>query len=213
MSLIATLKRIETDGNGLSNDKRPGIMDGSLSEIITQALNYARSRRDFYSEEPYFGKDNGQSEFAPPPPGGGTVTNIKRSDEPYQNPLRPSLETQAIDEALVQEIGTQLGDSIVDAMDEESVSNLGGRPVLMYAIPEDGEVPEEMNSDIEDKVESGAYRMADFVFVHTDSAKMDNREQVVDLNEKITAMQAKGAKVYKDLNSFLSDLPDILKKR
>lgn len=211
MSIIAQLKRIEDSSSALSNDKRAVVMDGSLSEVISQALNIQRSRREFYTDQPFYGKENPNVDV---PPGGGTVSTIKHDDEPYKTPPRPTLETQAMDEAIAREVAEQFGDSIIDAADEAARNEIHGKPIMAYAIPTDGVVTEEMNVEISDYEECGAVDPSDFIFIYTDHAKLDaGNPGVVDMSAKVSEYEKQGAKVYRDLQSFLSDLPQISRLR
>jgi hypothetical protein len=67
--------------------------------------------------------------------------------------------------------------------------------------------------------DSGAINVNDFVFVYTDAKNSYNEQglgnvgnQMFDLNQKVKDYEGKGARVYKDLQSFLVDLPIIRRK-
>lgn len=213
MSLIAVLKDIESKGmGGILPVERTTMVDGSLSEIITQALNVANTRKDFYTGKPFYGQANpGVQEE-----GGGTLMDYTKADELRNegNPRRPrpSLETQATDQTALLEAVGALGEDIIDANDESQVDALQEQPIMVYALPEDGKIPEEMNEKVESYIDSGAMDVRDFVFVYTGDAKVNGDYKVVDVNQKVKDYEKAGAHVYPDLQSFLVALPDLRKR-
>jgi hypothetical protein len=213
MSLIATLKEIQTSNQpGFLTDNRPAVIDGSLSEAITRALYVSHSRKDFYTGMPFAGQENPDVDV---PDGGGTLSNPLKPDEPNKAPrvAMPSLETQAMDEQEIVSIVGALGGDIVDAKNSNEVEDLQEAPIMVYALPEDGKVPTEMGEKIESYIDSGAVDVNDFVFVFSDTAKTAGGYKVMDVNQKVKDYEAKGAKVFADLQSFLHAWPDLRKRR
>lgn len=216
MGLVATLKSIKdnTDVAALNryNPERPIVMDGSLSEIVSQALNIVHSKKNITTGEPYYGEANPTGN---PPPGAGTINNIFALDSPNAPaPVIPTLESMQMDEhAAVNSLAHALND-VVSAESKEA-ADLKEKPVMAYAIPRNGVVPEEMNANIDMYHDSGAVNIHDFVFVFTDSRdpKDDVQYDVVDINQKLVDYEGRGARVYQDLESFTADLPNIRMRR
>jgi hypothetical protein len=75
-------------------------------------------------------------------------------------------------------------------------------------------VTQEMNADIDMYAESGAVDINDFVFVFSDNndPTIAQDYRPIDLNQRVKDYEGKGARVYKDLQSFLVDLPFLRKK-
>jgi len=215
MGLIATLREIEkTSPEELKrySPDRPVMIDGSLSELVTQALNVAYTKKDFTSGQPYYGHENATGDA---PPGAGNVPDVLNPDTPRQDPVmvKPSLE--GMQQMMSGEIAAAA------AMLEEAVNVHDGQthavedePLMVYAIPEDGKVTEEMNSTISMYGDSGAMDPANFVFVYTDKndtvGSIDYR--CVDLSQKVRDYEGKGARVYQTLESFFNDLPNLRRK-
>lgn len=216
MGLVATLREIEktsTEELNRLNPNRPVMVDGSLSELVTQALNVAYSKRDMTTGEPFYGQRNKTGEMAP---GAGNAPNIFKPDEPRQDPgmVKPDLQgMQQMQAQQISEAAAVLYDA-VNAHDQDAMSMLKEAPLVVYAIPHDGQVTEEMNSSVDMYGDSGAVNINDFVFVYTDSndtvGDMDTR--MVDINQKVKNYEQKGAKVYGDMESFLRELPELRRK-
>lgn len=216
MGLVATLTAIKDDENGSISEElnrynphKPVAIDGSLSEIITQALNINYSRKDTTTGEPFYGESDPTGN---PPPGAGNLPNIKNPDSPNSmNPIRPTLESMQQDnETAVEKLAIAL-----DGMrDLKNDVDLSGKPLVVYAIPESNIIPEEMNNRIDMYHDSEVVRVSDFVFVHTDTThdRSDIGYKVVDITEKVSDYAQRGAKVYPSLESFLNDLPNLRKK-
>lgn len=210
MGLVATLKSLtDTTDAQLKryNPNRPYMVDGSLSEIVTQALNIAYSKRDFTTGEPYYGARNADGN---PPPGAGSVPNAFAPDamQDTGEVVRPSLESnqQAL-ETEAESVAAILGEAI-DASRDDATEVLDEKPMIMYAIPRDGMVTEEMNSNIELYGSTGAIDPADFMFVYTDQTDALGRcdERVVDITTTIKDYENKGARVFQSLESFCHEL-------
>jgi hypothetical protein len=217
MGLVATLREVQenTSPEQLNryNPERAVMVDGSLSEMVTQALNIAYSKKNLTSGEPYYGQSNPTGN---PVPGAGVIPNIQRPDTPRQDPVvKPSLESMQQDRQIqTEQVAAVLADAY-NAKDKGSTSYLNEKPLVVYALPQTGMVPEEMNADIDMYHDSGAVNICDFVFVYTDAndrRDMSMGNGVVDLNQKVKDYEGKGARVYKDLQSFLVDLPNIRRK-
>lgn len=214
MTLVATLRELQsTSPEELNryNPNRPLLVDGSLSEVVTQALNVAYSKKNMTSGEPNYGHQNATGN---PPPGAGNIPNILKPDTPRQDPIRPSLESmQQMQSAEVDQVAAVLSDAF-NAKDANASSQLKTDPLLIYAIPSDNMVSEEMNADIDMYGNSGAIDPGDFVFVYTDSSDTvgDIDYRVVSMDQKIKDYEGKGARVYPDLQSFIADLDNIRKK-
>lgn len=216
MGLVAQLKEIQqnTDPAQLNrfNPDRPVVVDGSLSELITQALNIAHSRRDTTTGETYYGKANPDGD---PVQGGSGLVNIMKPDSPNTPaPVRPTLESMQQDQDTVANVVAQALGEVINAKNDEG-NKLSSDPLLIYAIPQGGQVTEEMNADIDMYHDSGAVDINDFVFVFTDSADPTAQAQYrpVDINQKLTDYEGRGARVYPDLQSFLAALPDIRRRK
>uniref|UniRef100_A0AAU7PFA0 Uncharacterized protein n=1 Tax=Burkholderia phage vB_BgluM-SURPRISE13 TaxID=3159457 RepID=A0AAU7PFA0_9VIRU len=215
MGLVGTLREIEkTSPEELNryNPNRPVMIDGSLSELVTQALNVAYTKKDMTSGEPYYGHQNATGE---PPPGAGNVPNILTPDTPRQDPnmVKPSLEgMQQMTEGPIAAAAYVLEEAI--NVHDGAEHRVGVDPMLVYAIPEDNRVPEEMNSNIEMYGDSGAVDPSNFVFVYTDKSDTvgDLDFRCVDLTQKVKDYEGKGAKVYQSLESFLADYNNLRRK-
>lgn len=219
MGLVGTLREIEkTSPEELNrySPNRPVMVDGSLSELVTQALNVAYTKKDFTSGKPYYGHENATGN---PPPGAGNIPDILNPDTPRQDPaiVKPSLEgMQQMSQAPIAAAALVLEEAInAQANDGDSFTrSLQDDPLLVYAIPQDNMVPEEMNSNIEMLGDSGAVDPANFVFVYTDKndtvGSIDYR--CVDLNQKVKDYEAKGARVYQSLESFFADYDNLRRK-
>ena len=215
MGLVGTLREIEkTSPEELNryNPNRPVMVDGSLSELVTQALNVAYTKKDMTSGEPYYGHQNATGE---PPPGAGNLPNIQTPDEPRRDPtlVKPSLEgMQQMQAGEIAAAATILEDAI--NVHDGQHHPVEDQPLMVYAIPEDGKVTEEMNSNIDMYGDSGAVDPANFVFVFTDKndtvGSIDYR--CVDLNQKVKDYESKGARVYQSLESFFTAYPDLRRK-
>lgn len=217
MSLVATLKSIKEDTNNeqLSryDPNRPIVVDGSLSEMVSQALNVVHSKKNPTTGEPYYGQANPTGN---PPPGAGNIPNILKPDSPNAPaPVIPTLESMQQDD---QEVNTALVEAFADAInakDSEDTSFLKEDPLMIYAIPTNGKIPEEMNANVDMYHDSGAIDINDFVFVFTDSA--DPKDQVqyrcVDVNQKLKDYEGRGAHVFPDLESFIAALPDLRRRK
>lgn len=206
MGLVATLREVRdsaAEGLNRQSEPRPVMVDGSLSEIISRALNIAYSKKDLTSGDPYYGKSRENGE---PPMGAGGVPNILQPDSPKAETIRPSLESQQQETTmLVDSVAAILADA-VDIRDDKATGEFKKPPLIVYAIPSDGMVTEEMNDSIEMRAESGGYDLRDFAFVHSDSPNSGNNGgvRVVDLNQKISDYEGKGARVFKSLEDFTS---------
>lgn len=217
MGLVATLKSIKENTNveelNRYNPERPIVVDGSLSEMVSQALNIVHSKKNMTTGEPYHGEPNPTGN---PPPGAGNIPNIFSPDSPNTPaPIRPTLESMQQDQdSTVTHLVQALG-SAINAKDNDGVADLKEDPVLVYAIPRNGMVPEEMNANIDMYHDSGAVNINDFVFVFTDS--LDPKEsvpyQVVDINQKLTDYEGRGARVFQDLESFAASVPELQQRR
>lgn len=217
MGLVATMKDLkETSGQELNrySENRPLMVDGSLSEIVTQALNLIYTKKNLTTGDPFYGKSKADGEA---PNGAGGVPNILQPDSPTAKSdrlVRPSLESQQMFNQQIEGAAAVLADAI-SINDSASSSALREQPLMIYAIPEDKKITEEMNDNIEMYADSGGIKMEDFIFVTTDTndtvGSTDYR--VVDASARIGPMVEKGAKVYPDLMSFLNALPDLRRKR
>lgn len=215
MGLIGTLREIEKSSPEELNrytPNRPVMVDGSLSELVTQALNVAYTKKDMTSGKPYYGHENATGN---PPPGAGNIPDIQHPDTPRQDPeiVKPSLE--GMQQMMSGEIAAAA------AVLEEAINVNDGQahpvedqPLMVYAIPEDGKVTEEMNSNIDMYGDSGAVDPSNFVFVYTDKndtvGSIDYR--CVDLSQKVKDYEGKGARVYQSLESFFNDLHNLRRK-
>lgn len=212
MGLVASLQHIKnnTDVEELNRygGDRKIVVDGSLSEIITQALNIAHSRRDMTTGEPFYGASD---ESGSPIQGAGGIGNIMNADSPNTRaPVRPTLESMQQDN---DDVTTVLAAALSDAVNAKQEGAMSGKPVVVYAIPENGFVSEEMNEDIEAYDKSGGVDINDFVFVYTDKAHNNNVDYtVVDVNQKVRDYEDRGAKVFQSLESFVSALPELRRK-
>jgi hypothetical protein len=214
MGLVATLRDVQknTDAAELNryNPERPIVVDGSLSELVTQALNIAYSKKNTTTGDPYHGNPNPTGN---PPPGAGNLPNIHKPDAPQSAPpIRPTLESmQQMDEVAAEQIAYALSDAI-NAKVADSTSVLKEEPLMIYAIPRNGMVTEDMNATIDMYHDSGAVDIGDFVFVYSDTTQGNIDYQVHDVNQKVKDYEGRGAKVYPDLQSFLNDLPNIRRR-
>lgn len=216
MGLVATLREVKdsTSPEELKrlNSNRPIMVDGSLSEIVTQALNIAYSKRDMTTGEPYYGNRNPTGN---PAPGGSGLSNIMQPDAPKTpNVVKPSLESMQQDQqAEAEQMASVLTDAY-NAKDKNASSYLQEEPLIIYALPKNGMVSEEMNADIDTYHDSGAIDVNDFVFVFTDNGNPSEMQDnwPVDLNQKVKDYEGRGARVYADLQSFMNDLPNIRRK-
>lgn len=217
MGLVAQLRSIQQNSdvdqlNRYTPD-RPIVMDGSLSELVTQAINIAYSRKDTTTGEPFHGDANPNGEA---PPGGGNIPNILNPDSPNTPaPIRPTLESMQQDantEAVA--LSAALG-RVISANDTKGIEGLQEDPLLIYAIPNDGVVTEEMNANIDAYHDSGATDIGDFVFVYSDTKDPTAQDgyRVYDLNQKVKDYEDRGAHVYPDMQSFLCDLPNIRRRK
>jgi hypothetical protein len=215
MGLVGTLREIEqTSPEELNrySANRPVMVDGSLSELVTQALNVAYTKKDMTSGKPYYGHQNATGE---PPPGAGNIPDILNPDTPRQDPqvVKPSLE--GMQQMQADQIATAASvlEEAVNVHDGAE-HRVGGDPLMVYAIPEDGKVTEEMNANIDMYGDSGAIDPSNFVFVFTDKndtvGSIDYR--CVDLNQKVKNYESKGAKVYQSLESFFADYDNLRRK-
>lgn len=214
MGLVATLREVRdsaSDGLNRQSDQRPVMVDGSLSEIISRALNIAYSKKDLTSGDPYYGKSRENGE---PPMGAGSVPNIMQPDSPKAATIRPSLESQQQDSTIIDSVAAVLADA-VDIRDDAATSTFKKPPLIVYAIPTDGMVTEEMNDSIEMRAEGGGYDLRDFAFVHSDSPNPSNGDgmRIVDLNQKISDYEGKGARVFKSLEDFTSGFWEMRQQR
>lgn len=215
MGLITTLREVQDNTsaeelNRYSPD-RPVMVDGSLSELVTKALDIAYTKKNPTSGEPYHGQANPTGN---PAPGAGFIANIQKPDSPKEANVRPSLEgMQQMQQAEAEQMAAALVD-VIDAKADDATSHLKDNPVIVYAIPQDKMVTEEMNQDIGMYGDSGAIDIKDFVFVFTDSNDTvgDNDNRVYNLEQKLTDYEGRGARVYQDLQSFVADLPNIRRK-
>lgn len=215
MTLVAQLREIQSSGTqGLNryDPNRPVMMDGSLSETVTQALNLAYSKKNFTTGEPNFGEPNPDGN---PPRGAGGVPNIFTPDSPLgESIVRPSLEgMQQMQSAEIDAAAILLAE-VVDANNRHENDHVMEKPIMVYTIPEDGKITEEMNSNIDAYVDSGAVNLADFVFVYTDKSDslMDDGVRVVDAAQKLKDYEGRGARSYPSLEAFFADF-DNLRKR
>lgn len=217
MSLIATLKSIKNDHkeqtlNRYSED-RPIVVDGSLSEIVSMALNIEHSKKNPTTGEPYFGEPNPTGN---PPPGAGNIPNILKPDSPNTAaPIIPTLESMQMDEHAANSALVSVLSDAINAKDEEAVHALQEDPLMVFAIPEDGKIPEEMNANIDMYHDSGAVDINDFVFVYTDSRnpKDSVQYQCLDVNQKLKDYEGRGARVFADLESFIAALPELRRRK
>lgn len=215
MGLVGTLREIEkTSPEELNrySANRPVMVDGSLSELVTQALNVAYTKKDMTSGKPYYGHQNATGE---PPPGAGNIPDILNPDTPRQDPtlVKPSLEgMQQMSSDAIASAAAVLEEAI--NIHDGAEHRVGEDPLMVYAIPEDGKVTEEMNANIDMYGESGAVDPSNFVFVFTDKndtvGSIDYR--CVDLTQKVKNYEDKGAKVYQSLESFLADYDNLRRK-
>jgi hypothetical protein len=215
MGLVGTLREIEkTSPEELNrySPNRPVMVDGSLSELVTQALNVAYTKKDMTSGQSYYGHENATGN---PPPGAGNIPNILNPDTPRQDPemVKPSLEgMQQMQQGQIA-VAAEILEEAINVHDG-ACHTVEDKPLLVYAIPEDGKVSEEMNANIDMYGESGAVHPSDFVFVFTDKndtvGSIDFR--AVDLTQKVKDYEGKGARVYQTLESFFTALPDLRRK-
>lgn len=210
MTLVAQLREIESAGaDGLNrySPHRPTMIDGSLSELVSRALNISHSKKNFATGEPFYGEPNPTGDA---PPGAGGITNIFRPDSPLGERLvRPTLEGMQMDSAETMAVAEIMADAIdANAKQRAEVTE---NPVMVYVIPEDGNVTEEMNSNIGSYADSGAVDLRDFVFVYTDATDslMSDGVSPVNLNQRIGEYKDRGAKVYQSLESFFADYDNI----
>lgn len=215
MGLVTTLREVKssTSAEELNryNPERPVMVDGSLSELVTKALDIAYTKKNPTTGDPYNGEANPTGN---PAPGAGYLPNIQKPDSPREPSVRPSLEgMQQMQHAEAEQLAAVLVDAI-DAKTDDATSHLKDNPIIVYALPEDNMVTEEMNQDIGMYGDSGAMDIRDFVFVYTDSADTvaDSGQRVYDLSQKVKDYEGKGARVYKDLQSFMADLPNLRRK-
>lgn len=215
MGLVATLREVKSNTSAEELNRytpdRPVMVDGSLSELVTKALDIAYTKKNPTTGEPYNGLSNPTGN---PAPGAGNLPNIQKPDSPQEPKVRPSLEgMQQMQQAEATELAAALVD-VIDAKSEDATSHLKDNPVIVYAIPEDKMVTEEMNQDIAMYGDSGAIDIKDFVFVITDTADTvgEDPNRVYDLSQKLSDYEGRGARVYKDLQSFAADLPNIRRK-
>ena len=217
MGLVATMREIKENVpeelQRLSPD-RTLMIDGSLSELVSQALNFAYTKKNITTGEPFYGTPNPTGE---PPPGAGNIPNILKPDEPQTKVIRPSLEgMQQMQEAEADQIAAVLAGAI-DANGKNATQYLAEDPVIIYALPSDGMVSEEMNASVGMYGDSGSIDVRDFVFVYTDTvmpgASGSDDTKMYDLNQKVKDYEGRGARVFPDLQSFLNAVPDIRRRR
>lgn len=214
MGLVATLRDVrDTSKEELQrmDSKRPMLVDGSLSEVISRALNLAFTRKNLTTGDPYYGvsKEDGE-----PAMGGSGVPNIMQPDSPAAPTIRPSLESQQQDSLVIDSVAAVLADA-VNANDEEAMYSLSEKPLLVYAIPSDGMVTEEMNTSIRTRAESDPTNIRDFVFVHTDSPSAKNHDETtfIHLDAIVDDYENKGARVFKSLESFVEGIEELRQRR
>lgn len=218
MGLVKELKEIRVVANEPLNrlaasQERSVVIDGSLSELVGRALNVAHSKKNFTSGDPYYGAPNPDPN-GDPPRGAGGVPNLFQPDSPLSNRIRPTLESQQQNMGEVTAAAAILANAI-NLHDKEAMMNVGPKPAIVFAIPEDKLVTKEMNEDIETYDASGAIDTRDFVFVYTDRRDEvgRNEERVFPLDQKLTEYADRGAKIYPDVQSFLNDYDNVKKKR
>lgn len=216
MGLVTTMREVHDNTSQeelarLSND-RPIMVDGSLSELVTQALNIAYSKRDMTTGKPFYGEPNASGNS---PPGGSSLVDILQPDSPEKpKVVKPSLESMQQQQQVEAEQVASVIAGALNANDKDATSYLKQDPLLVYALPKSGNVPEEMSANIDMYHDSGAINVNDFVFVFTDAREPTDQidYKVVDLNQKVKDYEQRGARVYADLQSFLADLPVIRRK-
>lgn len=215
MGLVATMRDVQTSTKpeelNRYNPERPIMVDGSLSELVTHALNIAYSKRSMTTGDPFYGNPNPTGN---PAPGAGFVPNIQAPDaNRTEKVVRPTLEGMQMHQEEAEHVAAALS-TVLNAKDKNATSHLAQEPLLVYALPADGMVSVEMNADIDMYAESGAVDIGDFVFVFSDNndPTIAQDYRPVDLNQRVKDYEGKGARVYKDLQSFLIALPDLRRK-
>lgn len=216
MGLVATLKDLkETSAQGLNrySEDRPMMVDGSLSELVTRAINLIYTKKNPTTGEPFYGKSKADGS---PPNGAGGVPNLLQPDSPTAQKdrlVRPSLESQQMVNQEIEGAAAVLAGAIA-INDSKASSTLREKPLMIYAIPEDKKISEEMNASISMYADSGVVDVADFIFVTTDAQDTvgDIDYRVVEANARIDSMIGQGAKSYPDIQSFLNDLPQLRRK-
>lgn len=213
MGLVTTMQQLETSGAEelqKYNPNRPIMVDGSLSEMVTQALNIAFSKKNFTTGEPNFGHQNANGN---PPPGAGSIANILDPASP--GVVHPTMEgMQQMQSAQNTELALALADAIDASHHEDDV--IVEKPIMIYAIPQDKKISESMNDDLDAYKSIGAIGkdLSDFVFVYTDeNSSMQQGVQVVDSQDILKEYQERGARVFADVESFLVALPDIRRRK
>ena len=217
MSLVATLKSIKEETNqeqlARYDPNRPVVVDGSLSEMVSQALNIVHSKKNPTTGEPLYGKPNPTGN---PPPGAGNIPNILRADSPNTAaPVIPTLESMQQDDHEANNALVQVLSDAINAKDNDGTGFLQEDPLMIYAIPQDGMIPEEMNANVDMFHDSGAVNIEDFVFVFTDSVdpKANVQYRCVDVNQKLKDYEGRGARVFPDLESFIAALPELRRRK
>lgn len=216
MSLVTTLREVEKTGAEelkRADASRPIMVDGSLSEIVTRALNTAYSKKNFTTGEPNYGHAN---ENGDPPRGAGGIPNILEPDSPQNKAIKPSLESmQQMQAAQEQQLAEVLEDAIDMSRPRDQYTPTIESPLIIYALPSNEPIPEEMNSDIDSFIDSGAVNVSDFIMVYTD--KIDSTKNfdqtVVDSRTKVTEYEKRGATVFADLQSFIAALPELRQRK
>lgn len=211
MSIVAQLKRIEETGLRDVNADRPLLVDGSLSEIVSQALNVAYSKKDYYTQTPFYGEENPEGGLGL---GGGNVANPLTPDSPMGEAvvLKPSLEDGNIP-PMVKMIAQELGNQVY-RKDDPNIVNIQSKPAVVYAVPDIDEMPQDMTEDIDARIEIAPSSASDIIIVHTGEDSLgkpydSGTTAVLMGEEKLKDYEDKGVKVYRSLESFVSDLPHL----
>ena len=132
MSLLAAMREVDSSSElNRYSESRPIMVDGSLSEVLTQALNIAYSKKDMTSGEPFYGHQNANGE---PPRGAGNIPDIFEPDSPRDAVVKPDLQgMQQMQESEAAGIASMLGEVIDANRPREGL--MQDKPMLVYAIP------------------------------------------------------------------------------
>jgi len=206
MTLVGILTEIEKNGKeeiSKLDGNRPLIVDGSISEILTRALNIAYAKKNKMSDNPEYGLRN--DDVKNPPGAFGSDNEI---DIENQYAIKPDMEGFQEKEAQIRLAAAKLSNAI-DARNNDGLINTRAKPILIYAVPENLMVDDRTKEELDAYLAAGV-KPKDFVFTYIEDVdvNMNLNKRSVDISDHVVEMEKNGARVYHSLREFLDRISD-----